>query len=507
MSEGTILVVDDSADTREVLRRNLEREGYEVHTASGVESGLALLAGTAVDIVITDVKMPRVSGIDLVRHVRDNLKGMEVIVITGFPDVNGAVSAMKHGAVDYLPKPFTDEELLGVVGESMARLRARRVDADESGSSAQHGLLGDSPQLDKVRSQIWQAARSKATVLISGESGTGKELVARAIHYESARASAPFVPVNCGAIPGELLESELFGHVKGSFTGAAETRAGFFLVADGGTLFLDEIGETSVAMQVKLLRVLQDGEIRMVGATKPRTVDVRVVAATNKELAQLVQKGSFREDLFFRINVLNVHVPPLRERGSDVALLANHFAQRYAAELDRPPPRLSDRALEALMSHSWPGNVRELENLVQRLVLTVEGDVVEASDLPSLMRFSASGSPDLSRSLAEVEAEYVRLVLESVGGNKTRAAEILGVDRKTLRGQASGPVESAFRDCRSAGALQLHARRSQRRHPMSPATARLGRGSGAGLAHETGRNQVSRETSSDERRFPWPDDP
>ncbi|MCP4654249.1 MAG: sigma-54-dependent Fis family transcriptional regulator, partial [bacterium] len=299
---------------------------------------------------------------------------------------------------------------------------------------APHGLLGESAAMVRVFAQIERAARTRAIALISGESGTGKELVARAIHYQSDRASASFVPVNCGAIPQDLIESELFGHVKGAFTGAVESRAGFFLTADGGTIFLDEIGETSQAMQVKLLRVLQEKEVRMVGSSRSRKVDVRIIAATNKDLAQLVRKNAFRKDLYFRINVISIHLPPLRERGSDVLLLIRHFAAKFAEELDRPVPTFTDRVLDIFQHYSWPGNARELENVVQRLAVMAEGDTIDAPELPALMRFSAVDTAgDLHRTLAEEEASHIRNVLESVDGNKTQAAQILGIDRKTLR--------------------------------------------------------------------------
>jgi two-component system response regulator HydG len=430
-----ILVVDDSEATREVLSRNLEAEGYVVSTAPGVAEALKVLEHTQIDLVITDVKMPKISGLDLVRHVRENLRDTEVTVITGYPNVDGAVTAMKTGATDYLTKPFTDEELIAAVHRAIGRLEMRRAEVSEPQRPvARHGLLGESTAIKDVFKQIERASRTRATVLITGESGTGKELVARAIHYQSERAAAPFVPVNCGAIPHDLLESELFGHVKGSFTGATESRSGFFLTAEGGTVFLDEIGETSHAMQVKLLRVLQDKQVRMVGASRQTTVDVRIIVATNKDLALMVREGAFRDDLFFRINVIPIHVPPLRDRNSDIALLTNHFASRFATELGCPVPRFSDRVMQIFESYSWPGNVRELENIVQRLVVMTDSDTVDAPDLPSLMRFSAAGTGvDLTRTLATAQAQYIRDVLVSVGGNKSRAAQILGIDRKTLR--------------------------------------------------------------------------
>ncbi len=315
-SKESILVVDDALSTLEVLERNLKTEHYQVFTASSVPEAIRVLEATPVDLVITDLKMPEVSGIDLVRHVRENLKDTEVIMITGYPSIDGAVTAVKAGAQDFLSKPFTDEELLGAVRRTLDKLQARKTvqGPTEEVEPSSYGLLGTSEAMQRVFRSIAKAVSTTATVLISGESGTGKELVARAIHYHSPRAASPFVPVNCGAIPEELLESELFGHVKGAFTGALETRAGFFQTADGGTIFLDEISETSLSMQVKLLRVLQDREVVMVGSTRPRRVDVRILASTNKDLTGMVKKGLFREDLFFRINVITIDLPPLRER-------------------------------------------------------------------------------------------------------------------------------------------------------------------------------------------------
>ncbi len=430
-----ILVVDDSPATMELLQRNLIASGYTTFAASNVAEAIKVLETTPVDLVITDLKMPGLSGVHLVRHVRENYSDMEVMIITGYPSVKGAVEAVKTGAEEYLIKPFTDEELLSAVERTLRKLHIRRTahGSFQPKTFALHGLIGESRAMVRIGEFIAKAALTSATVLISGESGTGKELVARAIHYRSARASAPFVPVNCGAIPEELLESELFGHIKGAFTGATETRAGFFQTADGGTIFLDEISETSLAMQVKLLRVLQDRDVCMVGSRRPRKVDVRILASTNKNLSILVKKGLFREDLFYRINVITVELPPLREREDDIFLLTRHFAKRFAEELGRPVRGFSDSALQVLKKYHWPGNVRELENVIQRLVVMTDGDVIDVPDLPSLMRFSALTPEAPNRTLAEVEAEYIRNVLVGVNNNKTRAAEILGIDRKTLR--------------------------------------------------------------------------
>ncbi len=434
-NKESILVVDDAPATLEVLERNLVSEGYRVFTAPGVAEAIKILEAIPIDLVITDLKMPKVSGLDLIRHVRENFKETEVMMITGYATIEGAVKAVKTGAEEYLTKPFTDEELLSAVRRSLDKLHVHRAGQTPPlrTMTGLPGLIGDSESMQKVFDEMAKAALTPATVLISGESGTGKELVARAIHYNSPRASAPFFPVNCGGIPEGLLESELFGHVKGAFTGATESRAGFFQTADGGTIFLDEIGDTTPSMQAKLLRVLQDKEVCMVGARRTRNVDVRVVAATNKDLLNLVKKGVFREDLYFRLNVITIAVPPLRERGDDILLLTYHFATKFAEELGRTTPRFSDRALQVLRNYYWPGNVRELENVIQRLVVMTDDDLVEAPDLPSLTRFSALRDVRPNRTLAEMEAEYVRTVLASVGGNKTRAAEILGIDRKTLR--------------------------------------------------------------------------
>ncbi len=433
--KGRVLVVDDSPDTLELIRRNLVGEGYEVFTARNVPEAIGFLQETAVDLVVTDLKMPKVSGLDLVRHVHENLPDSEVMMVTGYPSIEGAVDAIKGGADAYLAKPFTDEELFAAVSGAFRKLRSRRSAEEDGDPDAlpPAGMLGTSRPVRRVYEAIRKAARTNATVLITGESGTGKELAARAIHYGGPRASEPFVPINCGGIPEGLLESELFGHVKGAFTGAVTTRAGFFQTADGGSLFLDEIGEISPAMQVKLLRALQEKSIVMVGSSRPTPIDVRILAATNKDLFARVRKGLFREDLYFRVNVITIEMPPLRERGEDILLLARHFAAKHAEVQGRAVPRFSDHVIRAFLGYQWPGNVREMENLIQRLIVMTEAETIEARDLPAPMRFSAGGGAGLRRTLAEVEAEHIRNVLASVGGNKTQAASILGIDRKTLR--------------------------------------------------------------------------
>ena len=430
-----VLVVDDSPDAREVIRRNLTAEGYEVITAPGVEKAVAILDTTPVDLVITDLKMPKVGGLDLIRHVRARSREIGIIMITGYASIESAVAAVKEGAENYLPKPFTDSELLSAVRDALQKVRFQRAAISKEAvvPANSYGLVGGSEAMRRVYRAMAKAASVSSTVLIAGESGTGKELVARGIHYVGSRARAPFVPINCGGIPESLLESELFGHVKGAFTGATESRAGFFQVADGGTVFLDEVSETSLAMQVKLLRVLQDGEVRMVGGRQHVNVDVRIIAATNKDLRDLVSRQLFREDLYFRLNVLNIDVPPLRERGDDVLLLAQHFVGKASEELGKAAPQFSDGLLEVLRRYHWPGNVRELENVIHRLVVMSEAESVDVPDLPLVMRFSVPRGGGRLCSLAEVESDHIRFVLENLGGNKTRAAEVLGIDRKTLR--------------------------------------------------------------------------
>ncbi len=431
----SILVTDDIPATLKILKRRLESKGYRVFTALSVDEALSVIEANHIDLVITDYRMPKVDGLDLVRYIRENFKYIEVIMITGYPSIEGAVKAINTGAREYLAKPFTDKELFSAVTRALDRLHVRQLKHAKilQTPHTPHGLIGESKVMKKVFRAITKAAATSETVLISGESGTGKELVARAIHYNNPRSSASFVPINCGGIPESLLESELFGYVKGAFTGAVETRAGFFQTAEGGTIFLDEISETSINMQVKLLRVLQDKEVCMVGSNRGRKIDVRVIASTNKNLHQLIKKGLFREDLYFRLNVIPIDLPPLRERGDDIILLAHYFTRKFAHEIDREPLEFTDKALEALQCYHWPGNVRELENVIKRIMVMTEGNLIDVTDLPSLMRFSVPRTPDLTRTLAEAETDYIRNVLASVGGNKTKDAKTLDIARATLR--------------------------------------------------------------------------
>jgi len=428
-----LLIVDDNVNTLEVIKRNLTHEGYKVLISTSVQDAMAVLETNDINLVITDFKMPKTSGLDMVKHVKENFKDIGIMMITGYPSIEGAVAAVKEGAEEYLVKPFTDSELAACVQRVLEKLAHRRAIQIKESPAKTYGIIGESNEMHGVFGLIEKASATTANVLISGESGTGKELVARAIHYGGDRSAAPFVSVNCTAIPDNLLESELFGHVKGAFTGANDSRAGFFQIADGGTILLDEIGDASLNMQGKLLRVMQSKEIFMVGSSRVRKVDVRIVAATHKDLPVLIKKSHFREDLFYRLAVLDIAIPPLNQRGDDVLLLANHFIKKFSEEMNRPAPSFSDNALQALKNYAWPGNVRELENLMQKLAVLIESDIIDVADLPNSMRFSISQKQWAKRSLAQVEAEHILGVLANEGGNKTRAAEVLGIDRKTLR--------------------------------------------------------------------------
>ena len=427
-----ILVVDDSALTLEVIQRNLDAAGYDVYTAPNVELAMDFLGQETVDLVITDIKMPKISGLELLKYVKENIRETEIMIITGYPSIKGAVEAVKDGAENYLVKPFTDKELLTAVSNMLEKQANRRA-AEVKSVHGNYNIIGNSPGMQHVYKLIDKAAGTKANVLITGESGTGKELVARAIHYNSEEHSGPFVTVNCTAIPDTLLESELFGHVKGAFTGAKSSRAGFFQIAHGGTLFLDEIGDASMSMQGKLLRAIQNKEIFMVGSSRVQKVNTRILTATNMDLKRLVKKGLFREDLYFRLNIIEIALPPLYERAEDILLLVRLFMDKLSQEMNRPVPRFSDKVLQIFKNYHWQGNVRELENLVQRLVVLADSELIDVTDLPEQMRFSISRHHGFDRPLIEVEAEYILNVLNSVKGNKTKAAEILAIDRKTLR--------------------------------------------------------------------------
>ncbi len=430
-----ILIVDDNVITCEVIRRNLEIAGYQVFAAISAESAIEILSRQKIDLLITDYKMPKLTGLDLIRYVRDHLKAIGIIMLTGYGSINTAVSAIKEGADEYITKPFTDKELLDAVKKNIQQQKDKNIDPGLLYNDVwtQFGIMGQSRNMLALYSKIEKVSKNDAIVLISGENGTGKELVARAIHYNhKARSIYPFIPVNCPGIPTSLFESELFGHVKGAFTGAIQNRKGFFQAAEKGCLFLDEISELPFELQAKLLRVLQEKEVCRVGETQVKKIDTRIIAATNKNLTDLVDKGLFRQDLFFRLNVITIDIPPLRERENDIILLAKHFALKYAKELGKTEPVFTEKAIASLKKYSWPGNVRELENLIHRNLIMNEKNHIDSLNFPDMMKFNILCDQRLNLSLEEMSRKYVRDVVEQTGGNKAKALEILKIDRKTL---------------------------------------------------------------------------
>jgi DNA-binding NtrC family response regulator len=428
-------VVDDSIDTRELLQRNLSAQGYEVLTAADASEALRILGMRHVDLVITDFKMPGASGLDLVRHIRENLKTTEVMMITGFPSVEGAVKAIKSGAGEYLSKPFTKEELFAAVSRVMERLSLRKASQASSERPIANplGMLGESDAMQAVFKAVARAASSITPVLITGENGTGKELLARAIHYGSSRARAPFVSINCTGSPEELFERQLFGYISGGPNGKTEAHLGFLQLVDGGTLYLEEVSELPYAMQTGLLHVLEEREFQVLGSTDSHAASFRLIAASDRDLRALVNEGVFRDDLYIRLSMNVLAVPALRERGNDVLLLARHFLNELSKGVTKSVPRLSDHAMEVVKSYAWPGNIGELQNIISQLLHSTESDIIDVPDFPPHMRFSVAEVSILNRSLATVEAEHIRNVIAAAGGNKTRAAEILGINRKTLR--------------------------------------------------------------------------
>jgi len=437
MQRSRILVVDDDPASRDLLRRVLATEGHQVVPLADGREALAELERAGADLVVSDIRMPEVDGYQLTERMREVAPDVPIILVTAFGDVEGAVEAIRRGALDYLSKPYDVDAIRLVVTRALTQAALakenrvlRRAVRDKY---KLEGIVGRSEVMLQIYKTAARVARSDATVLIEGESGTGKELVARAIHAASSRADGPFVAMDCGAIAEGVLESELFGHARGAFTGAQANRRGLFEEAHHGTLFLDEIGDIGPALQARLLRALQEGEIRRVGANEPIAVDVRVVAATNKDLAHLVAEGKFREDLYYRLNVVSLRLPPLRERREDIPLLAEHFAAKHG----RPEGvAIAPAARELLVAHDWPGNVRELENVIARALALNPAGVVVPEDLPDRLRGPPPVLPtpgSLERpTLAEVERRYAAQVLAESGGNKTRAAEVLGIDRKTL---------------------------------------------------------------------------
>jgi two-component system, NtrC family, response regulator AtoC len=439
-----VLVVDDEENIRLVLRTLLKKHGYEVEVADGGEAALAALDLFDPDVILTDVRMPRMGGLDLLGALRAKQHPATVIVMSAYGNIDLAIEAMKAGAYDYVGKPFKPDEVVLALRKAEERESLRRenralkeqIQKDNQFES----ILAKSREMLDIFKTISKIADFKTTVLVTGESGTGKELVARAIHGKSARKASPFVAINCGAIPENLLESELFGHKKGAFTDASTDRRGLFEEADGGTLFLDEIGELPVNLQVKLLRVLQEEHIRRLGDTKDVKVDVRIIAATHRDLTADVKAGRFREDLFYRINVLAIHIPPLRSRREDVSLLIDHFVTRNNARLGTSIRGLSPEARKLLLEYAWPGNVRELENTIERAMVLAESDVLQTGDLPERIREAldpvqvhlASGELSVKKTTAAIEEILIRRALQKTKGNRTRAADLLEISHRAL---------------------------------------------------------------------------
>jgi DNA-binding NtrC family response regulator len=437
MSRSRILVVDDDPASREMLGRVLTGDGHVVVAAADGREALDRLDRGGADLVVSDIRMPELDGYELADRMRERAPDVPLVLVTAFGDVEGAVQAIRRGAYDYLSKPYDVDAIRLVVARGLAQralaLENRELRRQVRDKYRLEGVVGRSESMLHVFKTAARVAASDATVLITGESGTGKEMVARAIHAASARSGGPFVAIDCGAIAEGVLESELFGHARGAFTGAQAPRRGLFEEADHGTLFLDEIGDVGQALQARLLRALQEGEIRRVGTNEPVAVDVRVVAATNKDLTAAVKEGKFREDLFYRLDVVGIRIPPLRERREDIPLLADHFAAKHGRG---EGAAITPAARDLLVAYAWPGNVRELENVIARALALNPSGVVVPEDLPETLRglpaVLASTSARERPTLAEIERRYATTVLAEVDGNKTRAAEILGIDRKTL---------------------------------------------------------------------------
>ena len=448
-----ILIVDDESGVRSSLGGILRDEGYEVQAVESGEAGLAALEGRRYDLVLLDVWLPGLDGLETLSRLRILDAEVPVIVISGHGNIETAVKAVRMGAQDFVEKPLSLEKTLLVVKNA---LRARRLEVENRSLKEQveqrFVMVGESPALRRLRAEIAQAAPSNGRGLIFGENGTGKELVARNIHHQSRRAAGPFVEVNCAAIPEDLIESELFGHTKGSFTGALAARKGKFELADGGTLFLDEVGDMTLKTQAKVLRALQEQKVEPVGGTASVTVDVRVIAATNKHLEDEIRRGTFREDLYFRLNVIPFHVPPLRERRDDIPLLARHFILTLAAEYGRRPKELSKEALDVLLAQPWPGNVRELRNTIERLVIMTPGERIELGHLPATLLSGAPAQGPPATAAAEAAGDFPSLVdarddfekryiwrkYEECGGNMSRTAEALQVERSNLYRKMKG---------------------------------------------------------------------
>lgn len=445
MARRNILVIDDDEVARKLLREILEREGYSVQLASSGEEAISLAKECFYPVVVSDIRMLDLDGLDVLKYFRSNHPRTVVILMTAFGSMETAVEAIKEGAFDYLSKPFKIDEFKAIFKKAAKQaeaLMSPQEMAPPQNRTEVKSIIGSSPKMLEIFKTLARAAMSQASVLIIGESGTGKELIARAIHENSSRRNKKFVAINCGALTDTLLESELFGHIKGSFTGAHETRKGLFEEAHSGTIFLDEIGDVSPQMQVKLLRVLQDGEFRPVGSNEPRKTDVRVIAATHRNLSAMVAAGKFRDDLYYRLKVVNLEIPPLRERKEDIPEIVSHFLAKYAKLNNKQISHLTQDAMDALSRYFWPGNIRELENTIERAVALANTTRIDIDDLPAeLLNPNASPqkaptnttlSESSNASLEELEKQHIIKTLIQVKYNKSKAAELLGIDRATL---------------------------------------------------------------------------
>lgn len=444
-SFGSIVVVDDDPEMLSMVHDHLKRSGYQVRAFNSSPEAVKYLSSGGLDalgteLLLTDLRMPELDGLDLLQQVRRLPNQFPVIIMTAFATVETAVEGLRRGAFDYITKPFKLNELSLTIERALSfyrlKVQNQALSAEVRKTWGAQDIIGKSPAMRDIFDLIERVSSSNASILITGESGSGKEVVARSIHSRSPRAQKPFIAINCTAIPEDLLESELFGHVKGSFTGASADKKGLFEEADGGTLFLDEIGDMNTSLQAKLLRVLQDRTIKPVGCNQNKSIDVRVIAATHKDLKKAILNGTFREDLYYRLAVIPIVVPPLRHRMEDIPLLAHHFLRKYSAINGGKVVSFSQAALQKLMSMSWPGNVRELENMIERLVVLTRAAQIDTADIPdnettSSEHFFGNATAD-SPTLTDLEKRYIQLILEKTGGKKEKAAQILGINRRTL---------------------------------------------------------------------------
>ncbi|SFI99170.1 sigma-54-dependent transcriptional regulator [Olleya namhaensis] len=439
LRKENILIVDDDVNILELLQRHLQSWNYHVFKAVSVKEAVSILRDSTIDLLITDLKMPELDGSELIKFVSEHYPKMPKLVVTGYPSVQDSLAAIKSGVVDYLTKPFTKDELKMALDKCLVNSDSVAQSPTNSiiNNDKPYGeIIGHSDKINTVIQIIERVKNNKATVFIKGESGTGKELVARAIHYQGKFSRAPFIAVNCGGIPENLLEAELFGYIKGAFTGAETNREGFFQAANGGTIFLDEIGNASLTVQSRLLRVLQEKEVVKVGSTKAEKVDLRIIAATNSDLRDMIKKQTFREDLYYRLTVVEIDVAPLRARKDDIKLLVDKFLFKYGVEYKDGYVKITPEALKILERYNWPGNIRELENIIQRAVI-LSDKTVEVLHLPEHLKYTLQHASDTLQPLKVIEKQYIEKVLRATGNNKTKAAEILQIDRKTIRQKLS----------------------------------------------------------------------